>query len=189
VPDNQNGPAGPFDYWPTRIGFDYFYGFVGGETDQFCPALVPGTTAVKPPATPDQGSHLTRDLATIALNGCACRSPLPQTVRFLPISRPVRRTPHQPPLNWRGQHKGRFDMGWDAYREQTYRRQLELGVIPKGTQLTPRPEQIPAWADASAEAKKLFSRFAENYADFLAHTDYEVGRLVAWHRHALARQQ
>jgi arylsulfatase len=179
VPDNQTSEAGPFDNWPTRMGFDYFYGFIGGETDQFYPALYRGTEAVSPPAKPEEGYHLTRDLA----NDCIAwmrrqKSIAPDRPLFVYFSPGATHAPHQPPLDWRGKNKGRFDMGWDKYREETWKRQLEMGVIPKGTTLTPRPKEIPSWDDHTDEQKRFMTRQAENYADFLEHTDYEVGRVV-----------
>lgn len=179
VPDNMTSQAGPFDNWPTNQGFDYFYGFIGGETDQFYPALYRGTEAVNPPKTPEQGYHLNKDLADdcIAWMGKqkAISSDRPFFVYF---STGSAHAPHQPPLDWRGRNKGKFDMGWDKYREIVWKRQLEAGMIPKGTKLTKRPEQIPAWDDQPKEQRRLFTLQAENYADFLEHTDYEVGRLV-----------
>lgn len=179
VPDNQTSPAGPFDRWPTNMGFDYFYGFISGETDQFYPTLVRNTTPVDPPATPEQGYQLTRDLA----NDCIAwmreqKSIAPDRPFFAYFSTGAGHAPHHPPLDWRGRHAGKFDEGWDAYRKRAHKKQLELGVIPPDTRLTKRPEQIPAWNDHSADEKRLFSRFFENYADFCEHTDFEVGRLI-----------
>ena len=180
VPDNQTSEAGPFDNWPTRMGFDHFYGFIGGETDQFYPALYRGTEAVNPPAKPEEGYQLTRDLA----NDCIAwmrrqKSIAPNRPMFVYFSPGATHAPHQPPLDWRGKNKGRFDMGYDKYREETWKRQLEMGVIPKGSALTPRPKEIPAWDDHTEEQKRFMIRQAENYADFLEHTDYEVGRVVS----------
>lgn len=179
VPDNQTSEAGPFDNWPTSRGFDYFYGFIGGETDQFFPSLYRGTRAVPIPYKPEEGYHLTRDLANDCIDwmrrqkSIASDRPL-----FVYFSTGAAHAPHQPPLDWREKNKGRFGMGWDKYREQVWKRQLEMGVIPKGTTLTPRPKEIPAWDDHTPEQKRFLARQAENYAEFLEHTDYEVGRLV-----------
>jgi len=179
VPDNQTSEVGPFDNWPTNRGFDYFYGFIGGETDQFYPALFRGTRAVPVPGTPEDGYQLTRDLADDCIDwmrrqkSIASERPI-----FAYFSTGGCHAPHHPPLNWRGKNKGRFDMGWDKYREETLKRQLEMGVVPKGTTLTPRPVEIPAWDSHTTEQKRFLARQAENYADFLEHTDHEVGRLV-----------
>ena len=179
VPDNQTSEAGPFDNWPTQRGFDEFYGFIGGETDQFYPALYRGTRAVPVPDTPENGYHLTRDLADDCIDWMRRQKAIaPDRPFFAYFSTGAAHAPHQPPLDWRGRNQGRFDMGWDAYREQTWQRQLEMGVIPAGTKLTPRPKEIPAWDDHTDEQKRLMSRQAENYADYLEHADHEVGRLV-----------
>jgi len=179
VPDNQTSQAGPFDNWPTNQGFDYFYGFIGGETDQFKPALVRGTEAVPVPDTVENGYHLDIDLADDCIDWMQRQKAIaPDRPLFTYFSTGSAHAPHQPPLDWRGRNAGKFDMGWDEYRRRTWERQLEMGVIPEGTGLTERPDEIPAWEDASDDEKRLFARFAENYADFLSHTDYQVGRLV-----------
>src|SRR5262245_50684936 len=179
VPDNLTSPAGPFDNWPTYQGFDYFYGFIGGETDQFYPSLIRNTDPVEPPKRPEQGDQLTRDLAEQCIGWIRTQKAIAPSRPFLAyFSTGAAHAPHQPPLDWRGRNKGRFDMGWDDYREQVHANQLKAGVIPKGSKLTPRPEQIPSWDSQPAKHRKLFARQAENYADFLEHADYEVGRVV-----------
>ncbi|TPX00476.1 sulfatase-like hydrolase/transferase, partial [Schumannella luteola] len=179
VPDNQTSAAGPFDNWPTHQGFDYFYGFISGETDQFFPSLYRGTQPVEPPARPEDGYQLTRDLADECIGWISRQKSIAPDRPFLAyFSAGAAHAPHQPPLDWRGRNAGRFDMGWDAYREQVHANQLERGVIPPGTRLTERPEQIPAWDSYPAEQRALFARQAENYADFLEHADFEVGRVV-----------
>jgi arylsulfatase len=179
IPDNQTSEAGPFDNWPTQRGFDYFYGFIGGETDQFYPALYRGTRAVPVPGTPEEGYHLSRDLADDCIDWMRRQKAIaPQRPFFAYFVTGAAHAPHQPPLDWRGRNAGRFDMGWDRYREETWRRQLESGVIPPGTQLTARPKEIPAWDSHTEEQKRLMARQAENYADFLEHADFEVGRLI-----------
>ncbi len=180
VPDNATGPAGPFDNWPLQRGFDYFYGFLGGETDNFYPSLIRGNTHVDPPKRPEEGYHLTTDLADDCIewmrNQKAIAPDRPFFVHFAPVAA---HGPHQPPLHWRGRNKGRFDMGWDRYREIVFQRQLEMGVIPPGTRLTPRPKEIPAWDSFSPEEQRVLARQMENFADFHEHADYEVGRLVS----------
>jgi len=179
IPDNQTSEAGPFDNWPTSRGFDYFYGFIGGETDQFYPGLYRGTRAVPVPGKPQDGYQLTRDLANDCIDWMRRQKSIaPNRPIFAYFSTGAAHAPHHPPLDWRGKNKGRFDMGWDKYREETWKRQLELGVIPKGTTNTPRPKEIPAWEGHTPEQKHLMARQAENYADFLEHCDFEVGRLV-----------
>src|SRR5262245_41201880 len=179
VPDNQTSEAGPFDNWPTSMGFDYFYGFIGGETSQFFPALYRGTRAVPVPDTAENGYQLTRDLADDCIQWMRRQKSIaPDRPLFTYFAPGCAHAPHHPPLDWRGRNAGRFDMGWDRYREETWQRQLDMGVIPAGTALTPRPTEIPAWDDHTDEQKKFLARQAENYADFLEHADYEIGRIV-----------
>lgn len=179
VPDNQTSPAGPFDNWPTHQGFDYFYGFISGETDQFYPSLYEGTTAVEPPARPEDGYHLTTDLADKCISWIGSQKAIaPERPVLAYFSTGAAHAPHQPPLDWRGRNKGRFDAGWDEYRRVVHQNQLDAGIIPAGTKLTERPEQIPSWASQPPEHQALFARQAENFADFLEHTDHEVGRVV-----------
>jgi len=179
VPDNQTSEAGPFENWPTNQGFDYFYGFIGGETDQFLPALYRGTRAVPVPYSIEEGYHLDLDLANDCIDWMRRQKSIaPDRPFFAYFATGSAHGPHQPPKDWRGRNAGKFDMGWDEYRKTVHQRQLEMGVIPAGTALTERPAEIPAWDDHSDDEKRLFARFAENYADFLQHTDYQVGRVV-----------
>jgi arylsulfatase A-like enzyme len=179
VPDNLTSPAGPFDNWPTYQGFDYFYGFISGETDQFYPSLYRNTEPIEPPAKPEDGYQLTRDLADECIAWIARQKAIAPDRPFLAyFSTGAAHAPHQPPLDWRGRNEGRFDMGWDEYRRAVHQNQLDRGIIPEGSKLTERPEQIPSWDSQSEEHQKLFARQAENYADFLEHADFEVGRVV-----------
>ncbi|HEY7062473.1 MAG TPA: arylsulfatase [Chloroflexota bacterium] len=179
VPDNLTSPAGPFDNWPTNQGFDYFYGFIAGETDQFYPSLIRNTTPVQAPKRPEEGYQLTRDLADECIGWIRQQKAIaPERPYLAYFSTGAAHAPHQPPLDWRGKNAGRFDMGWDKYREIVHETQLKEGIIPPGSKLTPRPAQIPAWDSHNEQEQKLFARQAENYADFLEHADYEVGRVV-----------
>lgn len=179
VPDAQTSAAGPFTQWPTRRGFDYFYGFLGGETDQFYPALHRGTSPVAPPRRPEEGYQLTRDLADDCIGWIRTQKAIaPERPLFIHFAPAAAHGPHQPPLDWRGRNVGRFDMGWERYREEVLARQLELGVVPPGTTLTARPAELPAWDSFGPDAQRLFRRQAENFADYLEHCDHEVGRLV-----------
>ncbi|MFE6734629.1 sulfatase-like hydrolase/transferase [Microbacterium sp. NPDC057650] len=179
VPDNMTSDAGPFTNWPTQMGFDYFYGFIAGETNQFFPSLYRGTTPVDIPGTAEDGYQLTRDLADDCISWVnRQKSIAPDRPVFAYFAPGAAHAPHQPPLDWRGRNSGRFDMGWDAYREQVWRQQLADGILPEGTKLTPRPDEIPAWDDHTDDQKALLARQAENYADFLEHADHEVGRVV-----------
>jgi arylsulfatase A-like enzyme len=179
TPEPDISPAGPFDRWPTGLGFDYFYGFNQGEADQYHPTLYRNTTPVPPPKTYEEGYHFTEDMTddTIAWisNTRAADRDKPWFVYF---STGAVHAPHQVPKEWRDKFKGKFDYGWDRQRELTYQKQLEMGVIPKGTKLTPRPKEIPAWDNESEDAKTVYKRLMENYAAYMAHTDYHVGRLI-----------
>lgn len=179
VPDNMTSPAGPFDNWPTSMGFDYFYGFIAGETDQFYPQLTRNTTPVEPSRTPEEGYHLTEDLADDCIHWIRTQKSIaPERPVFAYFAPGATHAPHHPPLDWRGRHEGKFDFGWDEYRRRVYERQLEMGVIPKGTDLTERHAEIPGWDEHTDEEKRLFARQFENYADYLAATDHQIGRLV-----------
>jgi arylsulfatase len=179
TPDSHTSPAGPFSHWPTGFGFDYFYGFIGGETDQFYPALVRNTVPVHAPRKPDDDYHLTTDLADDCMAWMRTQKSIaPDRPLFVHFAPGAAHGPHQPPVAWRGRNAGRFDLGWDRYREAVLVRQLEMGVVAPGTRLTNRPAEIPAWDSFSSEEQRLFLRQVENYADFLEHTDFEVGRLV-----------
>jgi arylsulfatase len=179
VPDNRQSLAGPFENWPHRRGFDYFYGFLGGMTDQFYPALYRNTTPIAPPRSPADGYHLTTDLADDCIAWMHAQKAIaPDRPFFVHFAPGAVHGPHQPPLAWRGRNRGRFDLGWDRYREEAYRRQLELGVIAPGTRLTSRPPEIPAWDQFSPQDRRVLARQMENFADFHEHTDHEIGRLV-----------
>ena len=142
VPDNQTSAAGPFDNWPTSQGFDYFYGFIGGDTDQFYPALVRGTTPVTQPKSPEEGYHLTTDLADDCIAWMRKQKSIaPDRPLFTYFSTGAAHAPHQPPLDWRGKNKGRFDAGWDEYREIVHKRQLEAGIIPEGNKTDSTPKR------------------------------------------------
>ncbi|BAU65501.1 sulfatase [Stanieria sp. NIES-3757] len=181
VPDWESSMAGPFDRWPRGLGFDYFYGFVGGDTDQYTPALVENTTRIEPPKTNADGSpyHLTTDLADHAINYIQQLNAVsPQKPFFTYFATGATHAPHQVPQEWSDKFKGQFDMGWDKYREQTFERQKKLGVIPADAQLTPRPDSLPAWDSLSPEEQKVYARMMEVFAAFTAQTDYEVGRVI-----------
>jgi arylsulfatase len=179
TPEPEISPAGPFDRWPTGLGFDYFYGFNQGETNQYYPVIYRNTTNVPAPKTPEQGYHFTADMTdeTIAWTRNV-RAADPDKPWFAYFSTGAAHAPHQAPPDWRAKYRGKFDHGWDRQRELTHARQLELGVIPKGTKLTARPTEIPAWDSSSDDQKKVFTRLMENYAAFMAHTDFHVGRLI-----------
>jgi arylsulfatase A-like enzyme len=180
VPVWQVTPVGPFDAWPSGGGgFEYFYGFIGGETNQYYPALFEGTTPVEPPKTPEEGYHLTEDLATKATKWIRQqKSLMPDKPFFMYLAPGATHAPHHAPKDWIARYKGKFDQGWDKLREETFARQKKLGVIPKDAELTARHEQIPSWDSTTAEMKPVLARQMEVYAGFLSHTDHQIGRVV-----------
>jgi arylsulfatase A-like enzyme len=179
VPAWQTSPAGPFDAWPTSSGFDYFYGFVAAESNQFYPTITEGTVAVEPPATPEEGYHFTEDIADRAIGWVRQQKALqPDRPFFVYWAPGATHAPHHVPDGWADKYRGRFAGGWDAIREETLARQKELGVVPEDTVLTERSEGIPAWDDMSDELKPVLERQMEVYAGFLEHTDHHVGRIV-----------
>ncbi len=179
VPVWEASPAGPFDRWPTGSGFEYFYGFIAGETNNFFPALYEGTTAIEPPKTPAEGYHLSEDLADRAIGWVRQQKSLaPDKPFFLYFAPGATHAPHLVPDEWRDKYVGQFDAGWDVLREQTFARQKELGVIPADAELTARPDEIPAWDDMPEVLKPILARQMEIYAAFLEHADHHVGRVV-----------
>lgn len=179
TPEPDISPAGPFDRWPTGLGFDYFYGFNQGETNQWYPTIYRNTTWVPQPKSPEQGYHFTADMTDEAIAWTRnIRAADPDKPWFNYFSTSGVHAPHQPPKEWREKYAGKFDYGWDKQRELTHAKQLEMGIIPPGTKLTPRAKEVPAWDTQSADAKKVFCRLMENYAAYMAYTDNEVGRLI-----------
>ena len=178
TPTYQYSTAGPFDQWPVGMGFEYFYGFMGGETDQWTPYLFRNQSQVFP-WIGKPGYNLTTDLADDAigylkqLNAAAPDKPF-----FLYYVPGGTHSPHQPTKEWIEKFKGKFDMGWNQLREQIFANQKRLGVIPANTQLTPWPDVLPKWDTLSADEKKLFAREAEVFAAYAAYTDHEIGRVI-----------
>lgn len=174
----ETSPAGPFDRWPTGLGFDRFYGFLGGEASQWEPALYDQTTPVEPHVGRDD-YHLTEDLADKTISWIhQQRQAAPDVPFFVYFSPGATHAPHHVWPEWIAKFEGSFEQGWDRLRVETHERQLELGVIPPGTKLTARPEQLPSWDEYDDRYKPVASRLMEVYAGFLAHTDAQVGRLV-----------
>jgi arylsulfatase len=169
--------SGPFDRWPTHQGFDKFYGFIGGETDQWYPLVYDGVTKVDPPKT--KGYHFTVDMTNQAINWVkAQQSMTPDKPFFVYYATGAVHAPHHVPKEWADKYKGQFDKGWDQVRRDTVERQKKLGLIPANTQLPPRPEDIKDWDKLPAEQRRLFARQAEVFAGFLEQTDHNVGRFV-----------
>jgi arylsulfatase len=171
---------GPFDSWPTGGGgFEYFYGFIGGETNQYYPAIYEGTTPIEPDKTPEEGYHFTEDMAEKAIKWIHQQKTLmPDKPFFIYFAPGATHAPHHVPEEWSAKYKGRFDQGWDALREEILARQKELGVVPEDAELTARHEEIPAWDEIPNELKPVLARQMEIYAGFMEHTDYQVGRVI-----------
>ncbi len=179
TPEPQISPAGPFHLWPTGQGFDYFYGFNQGETHQYYPTLYRNTVPVAQPKSPEQGYHFTEDMTDEAIAWTRnVRAADPDKPWFNYFSTSGVHAPHHAPKAWRDKFRGRFDRGWDAQRELSHARQLAMGVIPAGTKLTPRPASIPSWDSRSADEKRVYARLMENFAGYMAYTDFQVGRLI-----------
>ncbi|MCC8929458.1 arylsulfatase [Rhodococcus sp. I2R] len=180
VPPWQTSPVGPFDSWPTGGGgFEYFYGFIGGENNQYYPALYEGIAPVEADRTPEEGYHLTEDLADRAIDWVRTQKALaPEKPFFVYFAPGATHAPHHVPPEWADKYAGKFADGWDAQREAIIARQKELGVVPADAELTLRPDVIPSWDEMSDELKPVLERQMEVYAGFLEHTDFHVGRLI-----------
>ncbi|MBW1893302.1 MAG: arylsulfatase [Deltaproteobacteria bacterium] len=173
----ETSVSGPFDRWPTHQGFDKFYGFIGGETDQWYPLIYDGITRITPPHT--KGYHFTVDMTDQAINWVkAQQSMTPDKPFFMYYATGAVHAPHHVPKEWADKYKGRFNKGWDKIRENTTARQIKMGVIPANTKLAPRPDDIKAWDSLPADHRRLFASQAEVFAGFMEQTDHEVGRLV-----------
>ncbi|MBB5705095.1 arylsulfatase [Sphingopyxis panaciterrulae] len=178
TPKWETGPTGPFDRWPTGLGFEYFYGFLDGDTDQFAPQLYLGTEPVEPPVD-DPGYILDRDLANRAMTWLRRQHAVqPDKPFFLYYATGTAHSPFQAPREWVERFRGRFDLGWDALRERTLQRQIAMGIVPAGTRLTPRPPEIAAWDSLPAEKKRLYARMMEAYAAAIAYADDQIGRVL-----------
>jgi len=170
--------SGPQDRWPTRSGFEKFYGFIGGETNQWAPLVYDGVTLVETPEDPNY--HFTTDMTNQAISWVRFQQALsPDKPFFMYFAPGATHAPHHVPKAWAEKYKGKFDQGWDKIRELTLERQKRLGIVPANTTLAPKPTDIKDWEKLSADEKKLFTRQMEVYAGFAEHTDYEVGRLIS----------
>ncbi|HEY3841659.1 MAG TPA: arylsulfatase [Acidimicrobiales bacterium] len=179
TPDDESNMASSRSTWPLGRGFDRWYGFHGGETHQFVPALYHDNHSVRPPT--ESGYHLTTDLTDRAIEFIGdLRAVDAHRPFFLYFATGACHSPHQAPREWIERYRGAFDLGWDALRERIYARQLELGIIPEGTMLSPRPIWVRPWSELSAPERTVAARFMECFAGFLSHTDAEIGRLVAF---------
>jgi len=179
VPTWQTSPMGPFHQWPTGSGFEYFYGFVCAETNQYYPTLTEGTTPIETPGTPEEGYHFTEDIAEKATKWIRQQKALmPDKPFFIYWAPGATHAPHHVPAEWSDKYKGRFSQGWDKLREETLARQKEMSVVPQDAELTTRSKGIPAWDEMPEELKPILEREMEVYAGFLEHTDVQLGRVI-----------
>jgi arylsulfatase len=179
TPSNQETAAGPYDRWPLGRGFQRFYGFLGGDTSQWHPELVYDNHQVEPPKKPEEGYHLSEDLVDKAVSFIAdSKQADPQKPFYLHLCFGATHAPHHVGKEWADKYRGAFDDGWDAYREKTFARQKELGIVPADAELSRRDPDVPDWDGLPAPAKTLASRMMEVFAGFLEHTDHQIGRLL-----------
>jgi arylsulfatase A-like enzyme len=179
TPADQISAAGPYDRWPAGRGFERYYGFLGGETHQYYPELVYDNHTVEPEKTPEEGYHLTEDLVDKAISFIADgKQVAPNKPFFMYFCTGAMHAPHHVPKEWADKYKGQFDDGWEAYREKVFKRQKELGIVPKDAELSRQDPDVTPWKDCSADEKKLYARMMEVFAGFLTHTDYHIGRLL-----------
>ncbi len=178
VPDWQNSQAGPFDLWPTGLGFEYFYGFIGGDTSQWNPAIFEGTKPIEPPHDA-KDYFFDKDMADHTIDWIRMQNAVAPSKPFLAYYVPgTAHAPHHAPEEWIAKFKGKFDQGWDKVREETFARQKKLGIIPPNAKLTERSEGIPAWDSLNADQKKVFAHMMEVYSAALSHCDFQMARIL-----------
>ena len=183
TPPWEISAAGPYDRWPTHSGFENFYGFIGGETNQYAPLVYDGTAQVELPEDPKY--HFTTDMTNQAMSWMKFQKALsPDKPFYMYFAPGATHAPHHVPAEWRDKYKGKFDQGWDKVREETLARQIKLGVVPAGTKLAPKHKDIKDWTTLSADEKKLFTRQMETYAGFAEHTDQRDRQALQRHRGA-----
>ncbi len=179
VPVWETSPMGPFDRWPTYSGFEHFYGFIGGETNQYAPAIYDGTVAIEPDKTAAEGYHFTEDMTDKSIDWVRQQKALmPDKPFFMYWAPGATHAPHHVPNEWSAKYEGKFDDGWDALRGSTFATQKDLGVVGPDATLTERPDEIPAWDEMDDDLKPVLTRQMEIYAGFLEHTDHHLGRLI-----------
>jgi arylsulfatase A-like enzyme len=179
TPPEETTPAGPFVRWPLGRGFERFYGFLGGDTDQWHPDLTYDNHWVRQPSMPEDGYHLNIDLADRAIEFINdAHTNAPDKPFFLYYCTGAGHAPHQVEPEWAQRYRGAFDMGWDAYRESVFARQLALGLLPDGSELSPRDPDVPAWETLSTDAQRMYARQMEVYAGFISQTDHHIGRVI-----------
>ena len=183
TPPEHTTAAGPYDRWPLGRGFERYYGFMGGETNQWYPELTYDNHAVEQPSTPEEGYHLSIDLADKAIEFIQdAHVTAPDKPFFLYYATGAGHAPHHVPKEWADKYKGKFDMGWDKYREVVHQRQIEMGILPPGTELSAHDPDVPVWDSLSADAKRLYARYMEVYAGFVSFTDHHFGRVLEFLR-------
>jgi len=179
TPRFERSEAGPFSSWPLGMGFEHYYGFLQGDTNHWAPNLVRDNHYIDPPATYEEGYHLSEDLADQAIRQIySQQQAAPKKPFFMYLAMGAMHAPHHVAPEWVEPYKGAFDAGWEAWREDAFARQLELGVVPEGTQLSERPPWVQAWSDLTADERKMMARQQEVFAGFLTHTDAQVGKVV-----------
>ena len=179
TPADQISAAGPYDRWPLGRGFERFYGFLGGETHQYYPELVYDNHQVEPPKTPEEGYHVTEDLVDKAISFVAdAKQVAPNKPFFMYFCTGAMHAPHHVRKEWSDKYAGQFDDGWEAYREKTFARQKELGIVPPEAELSRHDPDVPEWESLSEDERKLYARMMEVFAGFLTHTDFHIGRLL-----------
>ena len=183
IPSSQESAAGPYDRWPLGRGFERFYGFLGGDTSQWNPELVYDNHQIEPPATPEDGYHLTPDLVDKAVQFISDAKQVdPDKPFYLHFCPGATHAPHHVPKEWADRYSGQFDEGWDAYRTRTFARQQELGIVPASCELSRHDPDVPEWGSLSADQRRLYAREMEVFAGFLSHTDHHIGRLIEFLR-------
>ncbi len=183
TPRWDQSASGPFTRWPLGLGFERYYGFLAGDTNQWTPELVQDNQPVEPPRRPEEGYHLAEDLIDRAIRYVRDQHhATPEKPFFLYLATGAMHAPHQAPDEWIEPYRGRFDAGWEVWREHLFARQLELGVVPPGTELTERPPWVASWNGLASDERRLFARQMEVFAGFLSHTDHQIGRLLEFLR-------
>ncbi len=179
TPAEQMSAAGPYDRWPLGRGFERFYGFLGGDTNQYYPELIYDNHSIDPPKTPEEGYTLNEDIVNKSIQFIAdSKQVAPSKPFFMYFCPGAMHAPHHVPKEWADKYKSKFDDGWDVYREKTLTRQKELGIVPKETELSRHDPDVKPWDQCTPEEKKLYARMMEVFAGFLEHTDYHIGRLL-----------
>jgi arylsulfatase len=180
TPRDERSPSGPFENWPLGKGFEHYYGFLGGDANHWAPELVRDNSYVDPPRTPDEGYHLTEDLADETIARLReLRRNQPERPFLVWLALGATHAPHQVSAEWSDRYAGRFDAGWDAWRRATLARQIELGIVEPGTELPTRSDHVPDWDALDPDHRRLYARMMEVYAGFLTHADAQIGRVLA----------